>query len=214
MNIAVSECLRGNEATAIHGNMQQLRDCGLLESNRIKFKYKKMTQYYLSQHLSKKAIQIDDIVNQTRPTSDHNDNVYCAYKLLYTNCESVKKVAENIIELARLLNSADAEASMPINRFVRECIFDIIHENEDLFTTAIEGFSIDKLCDNIKYIIISAAKIIKTDENFYKVLGHFSLDSKLKFSSFLFFSDRLCEKLHNYSDVTEISFFSCRVRLY
>ena len=200
MNIAVSECLRGNEATAIHGNMQQLRDCGLLESNRIKFKYKKMTQYYLSQHLSKKAIQIDDIVNQTRPTSDHNDNVYCAYKLLYTNCESVKKVAENIIELARLLNSADAEASMPINRFVRECIFDIIHENEDLFTTAIEGFSIDKLCDNIKYIIISAAKIIKTDENFYKVLGHFSLDSKLKFSSFLFFSDRLCEKLHNYSD--------------
>ena len=56
------------------------------------------------------------------------------------------------------------------------------------------------LNDNIKYIIISAAKIIKTDENFYKVLGHFSLDSKLKFSSFLFFSDRLCEKLHNYSD--------------
>ena len=199
MNIAVSECLRGNEETAIYGNMQQLRDCGLLESNRIIFKYKKLTQYYLSQHLSKKDIQIDDIINQIRQTSNHNDNVYCAYKLLYTNCESAKKVTENIVELDSLLNSTDAKGSMPIIKFVRECIFDIIHENEEHFTTAIEWCSNEKLSDDIKYIIISAAKLIKNDENFYKVLGHFSLDSELDFCIFIFFSDRLCEKLLNYS---------------
>ena len=42
MNIAISECLQGNEETAIRSNMQQLRNCGLLESNSIKFKYKKI----------------------------------------------------------------------------------------------------------------------------------------------------------------------------
>ena len=153
-----------------------------------------MTQYYLYLYLSKKNLQCDDIINQIQQNFNYSNNVHCAYKFLFTNCETVKKATENILKLNYLLDSTNVAFSMHIIKFVRECIFDIIHQNEDNFTSAIEGCSIDKLCDDIKYIIISAAKVIKNDYNSYKVLGHFRLDRELKFSSFIFYSDILCEK--------------------
>lgn len=198
MYIAASECQCENKEITIPNSIFQLLDCGLLESNKIKFKYKKMTQYYLYLYLSKKNLQCDDIINQIQQNFNYSNNVHCAYKFLFTNCETVKKATENILKLNYLLNSTNVAFSMHIIKFVRECIFDIIHQNEDNFTSAIEGCSIDKLCDDIKYIIISAAKVIKNDYNSYKVLGHFRLDRELKFSSFIFYSDILCEKLLTY----------------
>lgn len=209
INVAASECLYETKKALNSDSMQLLCGCGLLESNGIKFKYKKMTQYYLSLYFSKTKMQKQHIINKIEQDLNNSNividnNVYCAYKLLFTNCGTIKEVTDSVLELNCLLDSNSAKVSMPKIKFVRECIFDIIHENEEKFTSAITMCSIDKLSDDIKYIIVTSAKIIKSDDNAYKIWGHFLLDDKLAFCVFIFYSDRLCEKLLNYSDVSEV----------
>lgn len=187
--------------------MKPLSESELFNTAPLAFKYEKMLQYYLYCYLSRTPLQESELINEVKKNindiNEIDNNLYEAYKYHFTKRNTICEVQESLIKLNKLLHPS-AMPSKPKVKFVRECIKKIIVTNEDLFTEALCKFSPDKMCDDLKYIIITTANLMESHDLAFRVWRHFSSEQKLSYSVFVFYFDRLNKLLFNCSDKTKV----------
>lgn len=187
--------------------MKPLSESELFNTAPLAFKYEKMLQYYLYCYLSRTPLQESELINEVKKNindiNEIDNNLYEAYKYHFTKRNTICEVQESLIKLNKLLHPSAMPSKSKV-KFVRECIKKIIVTNEDLFTEALCKFSPDKMCDDLKYIIITTANFMESHDLAFRVWRHFSSEQKLSYSVFVFYFDRLNKLLFNCSDKTKV----------
>ncbi len=208
VNIAAYELKYISDCSSVADEIKNLSKCELFNIQPIGFKYEKMTQYYLYCYLTRNEFQKKEVLAeiQQKLSNDNeiNNNLYSAYKFIFTKCNTIRDIQISLIELNKLLCSSKEPSKAKV-KFARECIAEIITSNENFFTEGLLKFSLDKMCDDLKYIIITTVKLIKANDYAFKVWRHFLPDKKNRYTIFIFYFDRICELLSNCSNKSEIN---------
>lgn len=208
VTIAAYEFEYISDCSSISDDITSLSQCELFNTRPIGFKYEKMTQYYLYCYLTRNQFQKNELLNEIQQNliddNEINNILYSVYKYIFTQCDTIIDFQKSLLELNNLL-SLKKETDKAKIKFARECIAEIIATNEKVFKEGILQFSSDKMCDNLKYILITSVKLIKSNDCAFEIWLHFSSEQKYEYTVFILYFDRLCDLLFECSDRNEIN---------